>query len=85
METHFLSSANKVLNMYDRRQNCVKFIPADSASEIYWGSEILLTLAGVASYTGCTSAIVISAAAQEWRRSGVRPSDFILPVGDESL
>lgn len=77
METLFLDAANKVLNMYDRRQASAKYSPANSESEIQWGSEVLSTLAGVAAYAGFSSAVAIRAAAQEWNRTGHRPLNFV--------
>lgn len=84
MDMLFFEAANKILNMYDLRQQCSKNISPDSSSEIHWGSEMLSTLAGVAAYTGCPGSVVIHTAAQEWYRSGKRPSDFILtPEGSQ--
>lgn len=84
MDMLFFEAANKVLNMYDRRQASAKYSPANSESEIQWGSEILSTLASVAAYTGCPGSVVIRSAAKDWCYSGVRPSDFIQPLeGDK--
>ncbi|WP_338511355.1 hypothetical protein [Erwinia aphidicola] len=79
MDAHFLVAANKVLEMYESRRELAKYDLANSISEYKWASEMLSTLAGVAAYTGCLSAVMIHAAAKEWGRSGLRPSYFNLP------
>lgn len=79
MDAHFLVAANKVLEMYDSRRELAKYDLANSMAEFQWASEMLSTLAGVAAYTGCLSSVMINAAAQEWYRSGMRPSYFNLP------
>lgn len=86
MDKLFLDAANKVLSMYDYRQECSpEFTQPHSTTEISWASEILYTLAGVAAYSGCSGSIAIRTAAQEWQRSGVRPAYFVVSQeGDKS-
>ncbi|MBN1085322.1 hypothetical protein JNO12_10785 [Erwinia aphidicola] len=79
MDTLFLVAANKVLKTYVARKESTKYELANSMAEFQWASEMLSTLAGVAAYTGCLSSVMIHAAAQEWYRSGLRPSYFNLP------
>lgn len=79
MDKLFLIAANKVLRTYDNRKESMKYELANSMAEFQWASEMLSTLAGVAAYTGCLSSVMIHAAAQEWNRSGLRPSYFNLP------
>ncbi|MHC9057771.1 hypothetical protein [Pantoea sp. y20] len=77
MHEPFLVAADLVLAMYDRRQANSKTVEPHSASEIHWGSEMLITLAGVAAYTANAESVVINEIANEWRRSGVRPVNFL--------
>lgn len=73
----FFAAADQVLAMYDRRQANSKKIEPHTTSEIHWASEMLITLAGVAAYTANAESVVINEIANEWRRSGVRPVNFL--------
>lgn len=73
----FFAAADQVLAMYDRRQTNSKTVEPHTACEIHWASEMLITLAGVAAYAANAESVVINSIALEWRRSGVRPVNFL--------
>lgn len=77
MNTPFYTAANKVLNMYERRQLAASSkAPAHSESEIYWATEMLLDLARAAAYAASKEAIVLRTAADLWAKSKVMPQPF---------
>lgn len=84
MCTPFYAAANKVLNMYERRQLVATAkAPAHSESEIYWACEKLRDIAGAAAYTGSNEAITLRAAAELWSKTHQIPEPFTL-ISDEA-
>ncbi|MGA7588669.1 MAG: hypothetical protein WCB03_21955 [Rouxiella badensis] len=78
MSTPFYAAANKVLNMYERRQLVASVkAPAHSESEIYWATEMLLDLARAAAYAASKEAIALRTAADLWNKSKAMPRPFL--------
>lgn len=77
MNAPFFAAANRVIRMYELRQEMAnRRHPAHSPQEIHWGSEMLYLLAGAAGYAGSKEAIRLRDAAEHWRNHEKVPAFF---------
>ncbi|WP_414483617.1 hypothetical protein [Serratia marcescens] len=77
MNAPFFAAANRVLRMYEiRQQHSSRRCPAHSPSEIEWAADRLLDLALAAGYAGSNETIKLRDAAESWKRYGKQPDFF---------
>ncbi|WP_060460992.1 hypothetical protein [Serratia marcescens] len=77
MNAPFFAAANRVIRMYELRQEMANSRhPAHSPQEIHWGSEMLRLLAGAAGYAGSDEAIRLYEAVDHWRNHEKVPAFF---------
>lgn len=76
MNTPFLTAANRVLRMYELRQQQVSRREPHEQSEIEWAAEMLLDIASAAAYSASKEAVTLRDAAEYWKRYGKQPEFF---------
>ncbi|AVJ18295.1 MULTISPECIES: hypothetical protein [Serratia] len=74
MNAPFYAAANRVIRMYEMRQQHAS--PAHSPSEIEWAADRLLDLALAAGYAASNEAIKLRDRAVIWKRCGTQPEFF---------
>lgn len=76
MSAPFLTAANRVLRMYELRQQQVSRREPHEQSEIEWAAEMLLDIASAAAYSASNEAVTLRDAAEYWKRYGKQPEFF---------
>ncbi|WP_262119926.1 hypothetical protein [Serratia ficaria] len=77
MNAPFFAAANRVLRMYEiRQQHASRRCPAHSPGEIEWAAERLLDLALAAGYAASNETIKLRDVAEHWKRYGKQPEFF---------
>ncbi|AVD63704.1 hypothetical protein [Serratia marcescens] len=76
MNAPFFAAANRVLRMYELRQQQITRRAPHSQTEIEWAADLLLGLAGAAAFSASKEAVSLSDAAEYWKRYGKQPDFF---------
>ncbi|MBF8107412.1 hypothetical protein [Serratia liquefaciens] len=76
MNAPFLAAANRVIRMYELRQQQVSRREPHEQSEIEWAAEMLLDIARAAAYSASKEAVTLRDAAEYWKRYGKQPEFF---------
>ncbi|CAI1530750.1 hypothetical protein LQ759_18880 [Serratia marcescens] len=72
----FFAAANRVLRMYELRQQQITCRAPHSQTEIEWAADLLLGLAGAAAFSASKEAVSLRDAAEYWKRYGKQPDFF---------
>ncbi len=78
----FFAAANRVLRMYELRQQQVSRREPHEQSEIEWATEMLLDLTRAAAYSASKEAVTLRDAAEYWKRYGKQPEFFPEDIED---
>ncbi|MBN5439217.1 hypothetical protein JY545_05475 [Serratia marcescens] len=76
MNAPFYAAANRVLRMYELRQQQITRRAPHSQTEIEWPADLLLGLAGAAAFSASKEAVSLRDAAEYWKRYGKQPDFF---------
>jgi hypothetical protein len=76
MNAPFFAAANRVLRMYELRQQQITRSAPHSEGEIEWAAEMLLDVAAAAAYSASKEAVTLRDAAEYWKRYGKQPEFF---------
>ncbi|NGD63844.1 hypothetical protein [Serratia marcescens] len=76
MNAPFFAAANRVLRMYELRQQQITRRAPHSQTEIECAAYLLLGLAGAAAFSASKEAVSLRDAAEYWKRYGKQPEFF---------